>query len=206
MNYFKENKIMTMLILLLVIMNISTVGFCWILWNKMEHQQSNTIGMNNPTPMQRSVIEDQLKLNAEQRQQFTELGEQHFASRKVIDDKINVLRNQILDMVKNDKPDTSLMNNLSAKIGDLETQKQLGIAKHFAALRKVCTNEQKEKFDVWINDVVKLIGPQGPPPRNGNGPPHPPDDHHRRPFPPPDHQQGCFILINNRWLKKSGEC
>jgi hypothetical protein len=180
MNYFKENKILSLLILLLVVMNISTIGFCWILWNKMEHHQNGSFGIQNPPPIQRNIIEDQLQLNAEQRKQFNDLLEQHFASRKVIDDKINSLRDQLFDLVKNDKPDTVAMHSIGVKIGELEAQKQLEIVKHFAALRLVCDKEQKEKFDVWINDVVKLIGPQGPPP------PH--DDNHNRPFPPPDHQ------------------
>ena len=199
---------MSLLILLLVVMNISTIGFCWLLWNKMEHQTHPMDEVNNRPPSPNTSIAEQLNLNADQNKQFVQLREEHFAARKVIDDKINEIRNQLFDVIKNDNPDTAKMNALVNKIGELETQKQLNITKHFASLRNICSKEQKEKFDVWINDIVKLIGPQGPPPRPEDRPPHRPngmdnqgppprdgdrprppnDDRPRRPFPPPEHQ------------------
>ena len=188
MNFFRENKMMSYLLLLLVVMNISTIGFCWILWNKMEHKQNFPIGINNP-PGKQNVVEDELQLTPEQRKQFSESREKHFAARKVIDEKINENRNQLFDMIKNDKPDSLAMNKIAAQIGELETQKQLGIIKHFKELRAICTKEQKERFDHWIDDVGKLIGPQGPQP-NPNGPPPPPRQGMDNRMPPPNDFQG----------------
>jgi protein CpxP len=175
MNYFRENKIISFLILVLIILNLSTLAFCWILWSRVERNQDFRQGMSDNHPMERNIIEDQLKLNAEQRKEFSQFREKHFASKRIINDKINSIRDQLFDMIKSDHPDSNALNNLAAKIGEAEAQKQLEIVRHFEDLRKVCNPDQKDKFDTWINDVVKLICPQGPPP---------PHNHDRPPFPP----------------------
>ncbi|MEI6816841.1 MAG: periplasmic heavy metal sensor [Bacteroidota bacterium] len=198
MNFFKENRILHYLLIVLVVMNMGTIGFCWILWNKMEHGQEMGPPPNERGDRPKGSIEKDLSLNAEQSKAFTDLRTAHFEARKGVDDRINSLRNQLFDLVKMDKSDTVKVKDLSEQIGQLEIQKQLLITKHFIALRKICNGEQKVKFDQWINDAVKQIGPQGPPPPRPGGPPpregrRPPPEggpEGNRPPPPPDGMEG----------------
>jgi hypothetical protein len=57
-------------------------------------------------------------------------------------------------------------------------QKQIELATydHFVAVKAICNDKQKTKFDKIIGDVTKMMnGPHhGAPPRDGQGPPPPP--------------------------------
>ena len=70
-------------------------------------------------------------------------------------------------MLRADTVDGATLKRQVEVLGDIETQRNIGLFEHFRALRAICSPEQQQKFDVVIGKVLLMIRDprRGPPPR-----------------------------------------
>jgi protein CpxP len=134
----------------------------------------------------RVVFEETLDFSPDQREQFEILKKEH--------QQMMVLKNQQIRKLK-DKLFTNLgvdntsnqAKELAVKVGILVSEIDLETRMHFEEVRAICNDDQKAKFDITIQEMLRPQGlpggVQGPPPmRTGsgrpgvNGPP-PPMEH-----------------------------
>jgi protein CpxP len=164
----KKIKTLWIAIILLILINLSVLAWLWLSPRDMQGQLSP------------ERIERTLNFDSQQREQFEIIKDKHFAEVTPIRDSIKIIKSELFDYIKQDKPDQKFidekMNSLASKIKENE-EKTL---KHFTEVRAVCNEEQKDIFDNEILERFKKQGPngggrrpegEGRPPRPDNPPP-----------------------------------
>jgi len=157
-----------MTIITLIIINLSVLAWMWFSPQGMQ-------GLMSP-----ERIEKSLNFNKEQDKQFTLIKDKHFAEVNPIRDSIKIIKSQLIDYIKREKPDNKILdeklNLLTNKIKENE-EKTL---KHFIEVRAICDEKQKAIFDNNFLEKFKMHGsiaggqpegndraprPDNPPPR-----------------------------------------
>jgi len=189
MDIFQKPKILTYIIIALLLLNFGTLAFLW--FHKppkpnrefVEQHEMNKPGEMNRLGEMRGFLEDQLNFNDKQREEFNKLRDEHHKALMVIQDTIKSLKDRMFDQLILNSQDSLKVNSLAASIGDAQKQIELITYNHFQKVRALCDNEQKQKFDKIMKDVVRALDMR--PPHDGMEMHHPPEMEMRHGLPPP---------------------
>ena len=72
------------------------------------------------------------------------------------------LHDSFFDLLNQNDPDSAVIDSMASLIASNRKQIELLTFQHFSEIRKVCTEEQKQKFDQIINDALRMMGPRPP--------------------------------------------
>lgn len=168
----ENKKLLTFSIIALFLLNLGTLGF---LWAGRLHRP-----VPPPPPPAHNAADflaHELHFTPEQQKQFGSMRETHHQRIHAIQDSLHALREQFFDELS--APNASRADSLAAQIGRMQAEIEKLTFDHFRTIRSLCTPEQQKKFDMVIEDALKMMAPPPPPPP---GPPDPP------PPPPPPAQ------------------
>ena len=138
------------------------------MWRKPMHPPMQLAG----GPKDRIISE--LKFTPDQVDLFEDLVDKHRSAMKDLKDKGRETRNQYFDLLKQEQPDEKTIEELSLLIATNQKEIEKITFNHFKDVRKLCSTQQKSKFDEIIGDVLKGMSKQGAPPPHG---PHGPPEH-----------------------------
>jgi len=177
-----KNRVLYIVLAVLVLLNLISVGSMWMMrfcgrppLTEKFIQQGPPPGMQQGPPpgiqppggqMQRDgkmFLAEELKFSKEQTEKFEKLRDEHFNSSRKVIDEMHKSMDDMMELLKtggDEKKAEEYASQTSAK------QKELQILafKHFKSIREICDEKQKEKFDLILKDVTRMMGPQGPPP------------------------------------------
>ena len=177
MNEYKGIKFLRWAILLLVLCNI---GLLITLWLKPRNETSFAYPRGE-TP--RDFVVRELKFTTEQTKQYDALVHDHQQAMQRLRHGAMDYRQQLFNNLATDQKDNNKPDSLARVIANIQLEIEMVTYRHFAQVRALCTEDQKQQFDKIIADVIrKMNGGMHPP---GERPGPPPDGH--RP-PPPDGQ------------------
>jgi len=183
-------KFLKIVIIVLLLLNISTVAFMWM------HKPP---GPPFPPPPNGQLARDgqapyrflvnALKMDDRQQQRYAELRDEHHEAVQAIQQQNKDLHKRLYDLLQTN--DTVQAQQLANSIADNQKQIELITFHHFAKVREICNPQQQLKFDSVINEALRMMAPplQGGRPDNMRGerpnqPPPPPDDGNLPPPPP----------------------
>ena len=141
MNYFKENRWITWLVAILVVLNISTLAMLWMQSNR-GHRGKDRMERRDGGKKERMA--KALKLTDSQIQQFETLKEAHREKVKEIRKNIGAQKNLKMAALTGNATDTVTLNQLDQSIGNLHVQMEHSLNQHYNDLRVICNDEQKE--------------------------------------------------------------
>ncbi len=163
MSYFNRNKWWGIAFLVLLALNIATLSAFWLLKDKR----------NGPPPAQRSGVVDflvtELGLDSAQSNTLKELNEIHQRDMKEIRRNNREAKNSFFDLLSEPTVTDSVLHLAAENAVKYEVETDMLTFRHFQKIRQLCTDEQKEKFDQVIKQVLRMMAP--PQPGNRNGPP-----------------------------------
>ena len=178
MDIFKRNRNLIITIVVLVIINITTLLLLWF----GRPNATDLRGSGNEKVRIQEMLKAELGFSDKQAKQFIDLRQNHKEKSIKLDDEIMVLKKEMFaEAMYGNK------SNISDSLLNLSLQKQSQLEKltfeHFQKLKQICTADQQKKlFEI----VHRLIGPpqHGGPPPNAPGPkgenrggPPPPGEH-----------------------------
>ena len=182
MDWLTKQKTYVWLIIILVIINLTTLV---LLWNGRHGGPPQQPGKNDH-PDTNKFLQKELGLSNEQEKQFQQIRQNLFDSTNSFNENIRLKKTEIQREAFKDNPDAEKVNTLLNEIGDLQSKNERFMFKHFSELKKILTQEQMVKF----NKVLDGFGKNKPNPKMGEGmrpdgerqgpPPSPQDE-----FPPP---------------------
>ena len=105
-----------------------------------------------------SFISKQLDLDASQQQQYQKLTSTHREAMKSIDTDIRVLKDEFFSNISNESITTLEIDSIASLISDKEKLKDIEVFNHFKALRAICNDEQKAKFNAIMKDGLRPPG------------------------------------------------
>ena len=185
MSYFNRVKWWGVALVLLVLINLYTLTSIWLL-------KKGRPGEGAPP---QSGVEDflvkELGFDSVQKQALIKLRNEHQQQMMKIRRNNRDAKNDFFALLdKEDMTDSMLLKAARASVY-FDEQTDILTFRHFQAIKKLCNQSQKQKFDDVIREVLRMMAPE--PPGNPQGPPpggrprgdRPPPDGHRPP-PPQD--------------------
>jgi len=179
-------KILVWVIVLLVLCNI---GLLLTIWLKPGKQSGPPQG---ETP--RDFVIRSLKFSDDQVKKYDVLVQQHQQDMHKLRHEAMDYRQLLFANLKNGNAGDHIADSLAQLVAGNQKAIEMVTYNHFAKVRELCTDAQKQEFDKIIGDITKMMssGPGGhhppppsPPPTDG---PPPSGDRPGPPPPPPDGQ------------------
>lgn len=149
-------KFLKIVILLLVLINISTLAFLWL---------------NRPQPNNavEGFFAEKLEFTPQQKEQFAALKDEHRDQIQALKKSNKELHDAYFDLLKNPNIDSATVKNAASQILKIKEKEELALFYHFKKIRAICDAKQKQKFDEVIKEAARMMAPRGP--REGQGPP-----------------------------------
>ncbi|MBA4853109.1 Spy/CpxP family protein refolding chaperone [Emticicia sp. BO119] len=127
-------------------------------------------------PPQRLFLEKELNFDEKQKEDYRVMREEHFLKARALREHIKILKEAFFKSIADSSLSDDELRKRALDIGTEASQLDLLTFKHFRDVRQICTSQQKEKFDEIIEEVLRGMDRQGPPPRREHPDAPPPPD------------------------------
>ncbi|NHB67255.1 Spy/CpxP family protein refolding chaperone [Perlabentimonas gracilis] len=145
MNIFTKNRMLVGAVILLVALNIATIGTIALKQPKPQDSSARE-GFSRQRPNLGRSISTELGLTPEQETVFEELRRSYFEENLEIRRAIQAHHRMIMQELDAENPNRVKLDSLAAEIGHLHEQQQLATIEHFVTLREVCSPEQYQNL------------------------------------------------------------
>ena len=180
MDIFTKKRFTIWTILLLVILNISTISMLWL-------NQNRRPGAPPPRAEARQdqrtleFLQRELDLTDEQILQYDQLRQAHGEQTRVLINDIRRLKQEMMNEIFYDEPDTTETMEIADLIGEKQTEIEQITFNHFLDLKELCGTEKVGKLRGLVDEFFRRNQPQRgrrrpDRPPDGQRPPHPPAD------------------------------
>lgn len=186
MSYFNRNKWWALAFILLIALNVATLLTFWLVKEKRQ----------GPPPMQASGIvgflSAELSLDSVQKKQLEQMMEEQQRQMQEIRRNNRDAKDAFFALLKQDTVSDAAIDSASKNASKYDSEMDAMTFRNFRAIRNLCTDAQKQKFDNILHQVLRMMTgpggrPQGPPPGREGERPHdgpPPGFEGERPPPP----------------------
>jgi len=158
MNILQKKRFVIGIIVFLLLINISAIST--IVFHKYHYAEIkndstniNFVKNNNINHHLRvkNFIREELSLTDKQFTNYCKLKDENINKTELIFAKMSEYRKLIIEEIKEEYPDTVLLNKFSNNIGKLHTQMQLETIRHFLQVKKNLDKGQIEKFNIILS-------------------------------------------------------
>jgi len=197
MNYFTKKRLTTFAIVLLVIINISSITTILIRrYHPIKHPLP--VQMDDKVRATTIFLKTELQFSDEQVKEFIRIQDEFLKESETLRHAIGDLKKDLHRTLIESTDDTLENAARIAEIGNKHSELEKILYQYFINVKNLCTPEQVQKFDVLVRQILFTIDPghqppqdkHSPPPHIENGrPPHsdvPPPPPHSNTPPPPD--------------------
>lgn len=145
---------------LLLLLNLLLIGL--LLWNGLHRRPGG--------PRNRDRIAEAMHWSAQQQQQHQALKAGYFKETQPLRDSITALKAQLFASINS--PDSALSHPVATRIGVLEGRIEWLTYRHFQAISRIATPEQRQRLSNLIQEMTRHYGPHAGPRNDGpHGPP-----------------------------------
>lgn len=168
MSYFDRSRWWIIAFLLLVALNIATLGTLWLV----------RVKQGVPPHNERAVMDfmvQQLGLDSLQRVQLEQLRIRHQEQMKDIHARTMIAKNAFFDLLQQDSVTDTLLQQKAQAAAAIDAEVDLQTFRHFQAIMQICNPVQRKKFISILHEVLHQMAPPQPgerpgPPPGGNPP------------------------------------
>ena len=149
----KTNRILTIAVVLLLLVNVAMLIF--MLKGHGRHEMRNRGG----GPFDMMVKE--LNMTEQQQTAFKKLKDEHFTAIKPVFDSVRTLKKSLFGLVKEENVNDSLVSKYSALISEQQAIVDKLTINHFRKVRALFTGDQQKKFEDFVQKMMQRHGPGG---------------------------------------------
>jgi Spy/CpxP family protein refolding chaperone len=153
-------KFLKTTIVVLLLVNIATLVFMWT----SRHSE----GSMQPAPGGPSRVAEylthELNLTVDQQKKFEELRDVNHEKIQELNQKSGKMHKEYFDMLGSPQLDSGKMMQLADSMSACTKKIELLTFEHFREVRALCNAEQQKKFDVIIQDALRMMSPKRPRP------------------------------------------
>ena len=147
MNYFTKQRLLVFMVIPLIILNVATLG---VLWSRKGKARKSSRDMHGPR-VERYLIR-KLDFSEGQKDQFSALRKKHRSNTRGILKEIRTGKKAMFNQM--DKADSVEVQEIASGIGDAHARLEVATFHHFRAIREICDEQQKQKFDSLLVKIV----------------------------------------------------
>ena len=181
------NKLFSGIIIVLVLINISTLVFLWYSYKMrppLPPPPPPPLAEFDRKPPMLDFMIKELNFDESQGKKLGDILDSHHKSVGDISDSMRILKDAISGEIENAKMDEKKIKSIAKQIGDMQTQIEILRYEHFENIKSICTNGQLELFNGMIKNLMSHPNPDVHPPVEPDKI-LPPKDKHVAPPPPP---------------------
>jgi len=138
------------IIAILVLLNIGTLASMWLFPPRSPHHRVERL------------LQKELNLTDEQKEQFKTLRDQHRSITKVYHEEKQQIKKQLFEVLSKNPPDSILFKDLMKKEGEVHALLEKALIQHFLDMKAICSEEQQKKLGRIFSRMTR---PPGPPPK-----------------------------------------
>jgi len=171
MDIFKQKHYLGLVVILLVLLNLTTLTMLWI---GRPERQAPLRGPRNLIEEQHRIqqlLKEELGFDEAQIEQYLQMRRKHGERVRQLDEEIRQLKKQMFDEVLQENPQPTLSDSLLKLTQEKQLQIERLTFQHFLDLKKICKPEQQDKLKLLMHEMFRRQ-----PARHDDGQfPHPPD-------------------------------
>jgi len=150
---FRNVKILTWLVVILLVTNLTTVVAVW--YNTREYQAAQTgKAIEVPGDKRTRFFKEQLELRDDQLDAFREANRNFNRQARAITDAMSDVRARILQELFADSVNHSELERLSVKIGEEHERLKLLTCNFYLDLKSLCDDEQRVKLSAIFQSLL----------------------------------------------------
>ncbi len=191
MDIFKQKRYLWITVIVLLILNISSLT---VLWMGRPDGSRPQKAQNDPATEANRIqelLKAELDFDETQSLQYLKLRREHRQKAVQLQKDISRIKKQMFDEVLVENPKQELSDSLLALAQEKQAQLEKITFQHFLDLKKLCKPEQQDKLKILLNEFFRKNAPTGmnndtsppspdaeghPPPPAGKGPPPHPEN------------------------------
>ena len=147
----KTNRVLTVAVILLLLVNVAMLIFMLKLRGHYEMKKQGG------SPFDRMVKE--LSMTEQQQTEFKKLKDEHFTAIKPVFDSVRTLKKSLFALVKEENVNDSVVGNYSALISQQQAIIDKLTINHFRKVRALFSGDQQKKFDDFVQKMMQRRGP-----------------------------------------------
>jgi len=180
MDIFKQKRYLTIAVIILLLMNLTTLTLLWI-GRPEGHKPPRDRGKPvDDRAWVQELLQQQRGFDENQVGQYLKLRAGHRSQARKLEAEIQKLKKEMFDEVLKENPRPTLSDSLLALVQDRQVRLEKITFQHFLDLKNLCRPEQQDQLKILMHEVFR----PGPMPGQGAEVPLPPD-RQERPAPPP---------------------
>jgi len=169
MEIFSQNKLLKIIIIVLVLLNTSSVGV--LVWKDYFRKPQSPKEKNEFKEVS-SVLKKELSLSDDQEEKIRNLRMEFFNKEKVLETAIRNSRDSLNAVMFNKTTDEELAKSIARRIADNEYNMEILRFEQSQKFKSICTPEQLEKFESLVKEICDYFKPDNPakdkPPKKEN--------------------------------------
>ena len=144
-----NNKILTIAVVLLLIINIALVVF--MIQGRKKGASWHGSGNGDPSEM----MAKELNMTEQQKKDHKLLKEEHFKNIKPLYDSVRAAKTAFFSLLKDSTVSDSTINVYSQRISERQSAIDKLTFAHFKRIRNLFTAEQQPKFDAFVQKMMQ---------------------------------------------------
>ncbi|HQK38384.1 MAG TPA: periplasmic heavy metal sensor [Bacteroidales bacterium] len=160
MNYFSGNRILYWIIAILGVFCLSLLAGIYVHYLKEKKLYEQRVQLEQ---QRHREIMHNLHLTPEQEKMFNSLRDKYFHDAGAVMEQLNAKRNEYIQVLTSENPDTTRLITISDEIGTLHRNLKVLTMRHYMELRGLCNADQKkvlnEIFSRFIQSEGRRRGP-----------------------------------------------
>lgn len=106
-------------------------------------------------------IAKELHFDEAQMKSFSKMNDTHHETMMKISREIKELKDQLFAEISETTTNETKVNDITRRIGEKEQEKDLKTFYHFKEVQKICTDEQRTRFNILVQEGLKRHGRPG---------------------------------------------
>ena len=162
MNYFKNNRVLLLIIAALIVVNFGLLFYGFI--DRPKKQAHENISREVMIERTKKKLKEEVGFNDDQINKYIELRKNHFDSIHPKFEQLEETKESFLNLVYQNNLTDSAIQSGSSKICEEQRSIDEQMLRHFISLRQLATEEQRPKMDSFLLRIIKRMTGRGPGP------------------------------------------
>ncbi|MEA3496539.1 MAG: periplasmic heavy metal sensor [Bacteroidota bacterium] len=154
MNYFNKIRNLTISVIILAVLNISTIATLIILNSKTNYHPRHLQQPHNS----HKFIFNELGLDDNQKAEFEQFRDEFRLNMKNISNELSQKHIELFEEITSAKPDSLKLNELAVETGELHAALKNESTKFFLSMRSICNKEQEKTLFAIFEEMTNKKG------------------------------------------------
>jgi Spy/CpxP family protein refolding chaperone len=161
MNYFKNNKVLLLVIAALILVNLGLLYYGFLNRNKRVGGPRGSFNKDSMMARTERKLRNEVGFNDAQIKQYEALRTKHFDSLDIKLEELGKAKENFINLVYQPQLSDSSINAAAGKVCEKQRSIDEQMLRHFVSVRQLATEEQRPRMDSFLQKITKRMSGRG---------------------------------------------